>query len=26
MKSKGFNNNSATQGDLLQEMIFKIMH
>lgn len=26
MKSKGFNNNSATSGDLLQEMIFKIMH
>ncbi len=26
MKSKGFNNNSATPGDLLQEMIFKMMH
>ena len=26
MKSKGFNNNSATQGDLLQEMVFKMMH
>lgn len=26
MKSKGFNNNSATTGDLLQEMIFKMMH
>jgi DNA polymerase-3 subunit delta len=26
MKSKGFNNNSASPGDLLQELIFKIMH
>jgi len=26
MRSKGFNNNSATPGDLLQELIFKIMH
>lgn len=26
MKSKGFNNNSATSGDLLQEMVFKMMH
>lgn len=26
MKSKGFNNNSATPGDLLQELVFKIMH
>jgi DNA polymerase-3 subunit delta len=26
MKSKGFNNNSATSGDMLQEMVFKMMH
>jgi DNA polymerase-3 subunit delta len=26
MKSKGFNNNTATPGDLLQEMVFKMMH
>ncbi|MFO7999656.1 MAG: DNA polymerase III subunit delta [Marinilabilia sp.] len=26
MRSKGFNNNSATHGDLLQELVFKIMH
>ncbi|MGQ1890284.1 DNA polymerase III subunit delta [Thermophagus sp. OGC60D27] len=26
MRSKGFNNNSASEGELLQEMIFKIMH
>jgi DNA polymerase-3 subunit delta len=26
MKSKGFNNNSSTPGDLLQEMVFKMMH
>ena len=26
MRSKGFNNNSTSEGDLLQEMIFKIMH
>ncbi len=26
MRSKGFNNNSTTPGDLLRELIFKIMH
>ncbi len=26
MRSKGFNNNSATPGDLLRELIFKILH
>jgi DNA polymerase-3 subunit delta len=26
MRSKGFNNNSASDGDLLQELVFKIMH
>ncbi len=26
MRSKGFNNNSTTPGELLREMIFKIMH
>ncbi len=26
MRSKGFNNNSATPGDLLRELLFKILH
>jgi DNA polymerase III subunit delta len=26
LKSKGYNNSSATVGDLLKEMVFKIMH
>jgi DNA polymerase-3 subunit delta len=26
LKSKGVNNSSATQSDLLKELIFKIMH
>jgi DNA polymerase III subunit delta len=26
MRSKGVNNNSSPQGELLKEMVFKIMH
>ena len=26
MKSKGVNNASATEGELLREMVFKMMH